>query len=84
MMSDLTNTSDVSLSGEDYGSKPNQNRFCMFGKSCSKKLIITICNNTTCNSHKCNFRHPEPVNILHKMNKPVFTPVDYKVVNMAS
>ena len=58
MLSDLTSTSDVTLSGEDDGSKPNQNGFCMFCKSCSKKHNNTLYNNTIYNSHKRNFRHP--------------------------
>ena len=57
MMSDLPSTSDVTLFSEDGGSKPNQNGFCMFGKSCNKKDNNTLCNNTICNSFKRNYRH---------------------------
>ena len=46
MLSDLTSTSDVTLSGEDNDSKPKQNGFCMFVKSCSKNHINTLYNHT--------------------------------------
>ena len=57
MLKDRTSTSDVSLSGEDDGSQPSQNGFCMFGDSCSKKHNNTLCNNTICKRHKRNLRH---------------------------